>query len=226
MNALGRTTIACLLLTAGCAVEDMKEQTVVILHGMGRTRASVLILEKRFARAGYRTLNFPYSEARRSMDDISNDLLEYIEQKVETPRYHLVAHSLGNIIIRNAFRKKFPPGLGRIVMLAPPNRPAELAGKLKDNLLYRLITGDSGRKLADPEFYTDLPIPTVPFGVIAGDRALIPAHDRPSDGVVTVESTKLDGMADWVRVHHTHTFIMNSKDTFELCRRFLETGRF
>lgn len=203
-----------------------KDATVVLLHGQGRTRLSMVILSKRFRSAGYQTLNFPYNQTIRSLDEISGQLVEFIGQKVKTSDYHLIGHSLGNVIIRNAFRKDYPDGLGKIVMLAPPNQPAHLAKYFKKNLIYRMFTGDSGQKLSEEKFYRDLPIPRVPFGVIAGDKGQRLTFSEPNDGVVTVESTKLEGMADWVLLHHGHTFIMNCKDTFEHCVRFIESGRF
>ena len=203
-----------------------KDATIVLLHGQGRTRLSMVVLGKRFRSAGYQTLNFPYNQTIRSLDEISGQLVEFIGQKVKTTHYHLIGHSLGNIIIRNAFRKDYPAGLGKIVMLAPPNQPAHLAKRLKKNLIYRLFTGDSGQKLSEEKFYRDLPIPRVPFGVIAGDKGQSLTFSEPNDGVVTVGSTKLEGMADWILLHHGHTFIMNCKDTFEHCVRFIESGRF
>ena len=203
-----------------------KDGTIILLHGQGRTRLSMVILSKRFRSAGYQTLNFPYNQTIDSLEEISGQLHEFIRKKVKTSSYHLIGHSLGNVIIRNAFRKEYPAGLGKIVMLAPPNRPAHLAKRLKKNLLYRWFTGDSGQKLSEEEFYRELPVPTVPFGVIAGDKGQSLTFSEPNDAVVTVESTKLDGMADWILLHHGHTFIMNCKDTFEHCQRFIERGRF
>ncbi len=205
---------------------ETEEETVILLHGMGRSRASMLVMSKRFKDAGYKTLNFPYNQVSRSLDEISGQLIEFIRKKVKTPRYHLVAHSLGGIIIRDAFRKEYPPGMGRIVMLAPPNRPAELAQRFKKNFVYRLITGDSGQKLSEEEFYAALPVPTVDFGVIAGDKGQELTFSEPNDGLVTVESTKLDGMKDFLVLNHAHTFIMNCKDTFEQCKSFIEMGSF
>ncbi len=75
----------------------------------------------------------------------------------------LIGHSLGNVIIRDAFQKEYPDLLGTVVMLAPPNQPALLAKRLKKNLIYRVFTGDSGQKLSEEEFYNGLPVPTVPF---------------------------------------------------------------
>ena len=203
-----------------------EEETVVLLHGMGRSRLSMMVLSHRFKGAGYRTANFPYNQAGPSLDELSGKLIAFIKEKVETPRYHLIAHSLGNVIIRDAFRKEFPPGLGRIVMLAPPNHPAHLAKRFKKNFLYGWITGDSGQKLSEEEFYRDLPVPKVEFGVIAGDKGQKISFSEPNDGLVAVEGTKLEGMKDFIVLQHAHTFIMNCKDTFEHCKSFLEMGSF
>ncbi len=200
--------------------------TVVFLHGMGRSRVSMLILKKRFRKAGYAVENFPYRQATESLDDISKRLTGFIRERVRTPRYHLIGHSLGNIIIRHAFTKGYPDGLGRIVMLAPPNRPSRYAGKLKRNFLFRWVAGDSGQKLSDEEFYQSLPIPGVEFGVLAGDKGRNIGFQAPNDGIVAVEATRLSGMKDFAVVHRTHSFIMNSQEVFRLSRRFLETGSF
>jgi len=111
-------------------------------------------------------------------------------------------------------------------MIAPPNGPAELAGVLRDWSVYRYWTGDSGQKLADEAFYKTLPVPTAEFGVIAGDAGPRVAFDEPNDGVVRLNNTRLEGMADWVAVPRTHTFIMMAPETFEYCHRFLQTGSF
>jgi hypothetical protein len=71
-----------------------------------------------------------------------------------------------------------------------------------------------------------LPVPTVEFGIIAGRKGQSISFEEPNDGVVLVESTKLEGMSDWIVLERTHTFIMTAEDTFEYCRRFLETGSF
>ena len=187
----------------------------------------MVVLRQRLRGCGYRTVSFAYSSRKNTLDQITASLVDTVRRKVETPRYHLVAHSLGNVIIRNGFQNAYPKGLARVVMLAPPNQPAQLARVLRDKKLYRLLTGDSGQRLADDEFYRTLPVPDVEFGVVAGSKSLTGLlRGEANDGVVTVESTKLDGMSDWVLVHHTHTFMMNSRDTFELVRNFLRVGRF
>ena len=55
-----------------------KDETVVLLHGQGRSRLSMVVLGKRFRSAGYQTLNFPYNQTIDSLDEISDQLIEFI----------------------------------------------------------------------------------------------------------------------------------------------------
>ena len=215
-------------ITATTAREEATapRETVVLLHGMGRSRLSMLVLKGRLEKAGYAVLNFPYAPPLEKLDTITGNLDLFLRQHVKTDRYHLVGHSLGNVIIRSAFKQELRPGLGRVVMLAPPNKPAHLATVLKDVDVYQWTTGDSGQKLSSEDFYKTLPVPNVEFGVIAGDRGQKLTFKEPNDGIITVESTKLEGMKDWLLLHHTHTFMMNSRDTAEQCIHFLQTGTF
>ena len=208
-------------------MEDAAQETIVLLHGMGRSRASLLILQQRLKKEGYATLNFPYATPGKSVDELSDKLKAYVEENVKTKKYHFIAHSLGNIIIRNGFKEgEYRAGLGRMVMLGPPNQPSDLAVLFKDFKPYQWIMGESGQELSSEEFYADLPVPPIEFGVIAGDKGQRLSFDEPNDGVVTVASTKLDGMKDWVLLHHTHTFMMNSKDTAVQCINFIKHGEF
>ncbi len=202
------------------------DETVVLVHGLGRTRASLLVLQMFLRRAGFVTKNFPYRTTNTSLHGISDALHQYLETEVTTAHYHLVGHSLGNIIIRNGFARRFPVGLARIVMIAPPNRPAKLAQQLRDNPIFRVLAGDAGQKLGDEAFYRELAVPDVPFGIIAGSKGQSVTFDEPNDGVVALESTKLHQMTDWVEVSNIHTFIMNSRATREHVVSFLRRGHF
>ena len=203
-----------------------RNEAVVLLHGMGRSWMSMSVLGLRFRREGYEVHLFGYSPRKSTLDELTSNLRRLVEQEVEAPAYHFIGHSLGNIIVRNGFRGGYREGLRRIVMLAPPNGPAALASTLRHWRVYRWLTGDSGQKLADEDFYRELPIPPVEFGVIAGNHGHRLGFRDPNDGVVRVANTRLDGMRDWVEVDRTHTFIMFSTDTYELCLRFLASGSF
>lgn len=200
--------------------------TIVLLQGMGRGRASLWVLDTRLRQAGYRVVSFPYSAHSKSIEGLAEDLVVFIREHVKDSRYHLIAHSLGNLIIRTAFRTGLPPGLERIVMLAPPNKAADLARALRDNKVYQWFTGASGQLLGSEAFYAQLPVPTVEFGIIAGDRGQSVIFKEANDGVISVENTRLTGMKDWIVVHQSHNFIMNSRIVSALCVSFLENGVF
>ena len=180
-----------------------KDETVVLLHGQGRTRLSMVVLGKRFRSAGYQTLNFPYNQTIDSLDEISDQLIEFIAKKAKTTDYHLIGHSLGNVIIRNAFRKKFPDGLGKIVMLAPPNQPAHLAKLFKKNPLYRMFTGDSGQKLSQDEFYRACRSRSS-FGHCRG-QAEVDFNERTIRLWLSSQPNFM--MTDWIILDHGHTFV-------------------
>lgn len=201
-------------------------ETVILIHGLGRTRASMWPLGKRLRRAGFQVRHFPYAPAFHRFDTLISQLHDFIVDKVDTPCYHLVGHSLGNVLIRARFRVGYPCGLTRIVMLAPPNQPSKLARCLRSCPPFQLWSGESGRLLASPEFYATLPVPSVPFGVIAGNKGQRITFDEPNDNIITVESTRLAGMADHLLLPHSHSFIMNSQDTAAATIQFLRSGHF
>lgn len=203
-----------------------EQATIVLLQGVGRGTASLWVLDTRLQSAGYTTLNFPYVAHSRSIEEMAAQFLTFLEERVEEGPYHIVAHSLATLIVRAAFQKVLPPGLGRVLLIAPPTEPTGLLRILKENPVYQWFTGSSGQQLASDEFYETLPLPSVEFAVIAGDRGQEFTLTEPNDGVITVASTRLPDMADWIVVPHAHNFLANSRRVAALCVSFLENGHF
>ena len=208
-------------------------ETVILLHGYGRTSLSMWALESRLEAAGYTVHNLGYPSMRKSPED----LVEFLDRELtarcsEAPRLHFVTHSLGGILTRAYLAKHFPPNMGRVVMLAPPNRGsglADVAGRLP---LLHLLLGPTVIHLGTSadSLPNRLPPPWYDVGIIAGVDDFNPIGNlfvpRPSDGTVSVASTSLDGMHDFVSVRKSHTFIMWSGDVADYVIRFLKTGRF
>lgn len=203
---------------------------VFLIHGMGRSRSSMLLLSSRLKRAGHQPSSFGYFVSREPLAAIVERFSAHVGRTLDDDRqrdgaapYAIIGHSLGNIITRLA-SPSLPPGFERFVMLAPPNRPPLLARTLQRNPLFRALTRDAGQRLADPAFYETVPVPEVPTLIFAGDAGprarWLPFQGAPSDGVVGVDETRLDGVPHRV-VPAIHTFIMNHREVTRTLVQFL-----
>jgi hypothetical protein len=69
-----------------------------------------------------------------------------------------------------------------------------------------------------------------PVGIIAGNRSVDPTAwlllPKPHDGRVSVENTKLDGMADHIVIGTSHPWLPGNRLAIEQTIAFLKDGRF
>ncbi len=208
--------------------------TVFLLHGMGRTKLSMARLATHLSNEGYHVVNLGYPSTRQSVADSVSQLDTELKRHGEPTKghVHFVTHSLGGIIVRAYLKQQSPPNLGRVVMISPPNQGSEIADKLQDNIFYKWSTGPAGQELGTSDTSTPNQLGPVdfPLGVITGDRSLNPIFSAwiggPSDGKVSVERAAVTGMADFLVVNHSHTYIMRSSVVFRHVSHFLRTGSF
>jgi hypothetical protein len=153
---------------------------------------------------------------------------------------NLVAHSLGNLVIRRYLAAGYRGELGlrtdprvhRIVMLAPPNNGADLTKTFKNFPVMEWIWGDNAVELATnwDELRQHLATPRCQFGIIAGGKGEPNGRNRlirgDDDFVVGVEETKLAGARDFVVLPLYHSFIMNDAKVHKYVLNFLHHGYF
>jgi triacylglycerol lipase len=210
-------------------------ETVVLLHGLGRTSWSMSRLGAELERDGYRVLNLSYPSRSVPVEVLASEWLPAKLHEAGVDRAHFVTHSLGGIILRLWVRGQPPEKIGRVVMIAPPNAGTRVADKLDRFGPFRWFTGVNGRRLGTgsdslPRSLGPWPPNAGELGVIAGDCSLNPLFSHwlggPNDGKVSVESARLEGMRDFVVLPFSHTWLPFRKAAIDNVRRFLRTGHF
>ena len=228
-------TTAVLLLALGCSADadDPKPpEIVVLLHGLARTDWSMKPLEVRLEKAGYVVENLHYG----SMDQTPEEILAQLRGQLvaccsEASKLHFVTHSLGGILTRAYVAESRPENLGRVVMIAPPNKGSELADWIAGSELLSWTMGPTAVELGtDPDSLPNrLPPADFEVGIIAGTGSVNPFEGKvagENDGTVSVESTKLEGMTDFITMPYSHTFIMQTEPVARQVVSFLQTGPF
>ncbi len=214
------------------ATPNENADTVVILHGLGRSSSAMWMLAKRLEAAGYRTERFGYRSLKQTPDEIVAALGAQLHRccRRADRRVHFVGHSLGGLIARAFLARREVPNLGRVVLLGTPSKGSELADAFQKKWWFDLL-GPTVKQLGTSQngLASNLPEPDYPVGVIAGVREgrenedYLPGAD---DGLVTVASTKFTGMTDFVVVPIGHSAMRYSKPVAGQVVNFLKTGRF
>jgi pimeloyl-ACP methyl ester carboxylesterase len=192
---------------------------LVLIHGMGRTRLSMLRLRRRLRRAGHRPILFGYSPTFETLQGASARLVALIGRRVDPAHYALVGHSLGTVLIHTALGQLENRPPAACFLLAPPMVACRAAKFFSRNGLYKLLTGEMGQLLANDAFMRQLPMPPVPTRIYAGIRGLraswLPFGMEANDFILSVSEATGRYEAEAVKVPSSHTFIMNSQPVFE-----------
>lgn len=211
-------------------------ECVILLHGLARSSLSMNPMQEALDEEGYVTANIDYPSRDHEIETLANiavgEGLEKCRLHDDLSRIHFVTHSLGGILVRQYLHVQPIEKLGRVVMLGPPNQGSAAADELEGVPGFDLINGPAGQQLGKGDDSVPLALGPVDFelGVIAGDRTIDPITsavlENPDDGRVSVDDTKIEGMDDFIVVHHSHAFMMRMSRVIDLTKTFLSTGSF
>ena len=208
---------------------------VVLLHGISRTARSFRKMQAALESAGYATLNLDYASRRKGLEALAEDIHPAIQRFADgiDGSVHFVCHSMGGLLARVYIARYRPTRLGRVVMLGTPNSGSEIADRLGHLKLYRAFFGPAGQQLGtqrDAAIEALLPPVDYPVGIIAGNRSIYPLASafltKPHDGRVSIENTKLDGMADHIVIPASHPWLMRNSIAIAQTIAFLRDGTF
>lgn len=244
----GRDTITLLILlliaisvpvpaesSIALASKTSATECVILLHGFGRTPHSMEKMADRLEASGYTVWNEGYPSTEKPIDELVTDhLIPAVQwaKEMGAEKIHFVTHSLGGILVRVYLQQNSLPAGSRIVMLGPPNSGSQVVDRLRSFFLYKWFMGPAGQQLGtDAESVpNNLGPVTADIGIIAGTRSMEPWFSMilpgKDDGKVSVESTKLEEMNDFLTVKSTHPFIMRAPEVIDQVVFYLRNGRF
>lgn len=211
--------------------------TVVLFHGIARTKKSMEKLAGFLSGHGYRVVNVAYPSTKFSLEDLVGLIRPQIDDAATNAgegRIHLLGYSMGGLVIRALLKDYRPANLGRVIMVGTPNNGSEVADFLKGWFLYRKLYGPAGQQLITDQRTMIGLFGAVDYelGIIAGNRTIDPVSSLivglgvPNDGKVSVDSTRLDGATAHIVLPANHTFFPVNKVMWRQALSFLKDGRF
>jgi hypothetical protein len=210
----------------------VNKEIIVLLHGLGRGTTSMWLLASRLEDAGYYVHRVGYSSLDQRPDEILQDISKQINEccRDHEQPVHFVGHSLGGLMIRAYLQDNEVDNLGRVVLLGTPNNGTEAADHFSDGWLMKIL-GPTANALGtdDESFPNSLAPPYYPVGIIAGklnsrlNDQVVPGED---DGLVSIESTKIDGMTDFIVIETGHSMMRYDSEVADQTVAFIKFGAF
>ncbi|WED24780.1 triacylglycerol lipase [Vibrio sp. JC009] len=200
--------------------------TIVILHGLYMHGLVMLPLSQRLQELGYKTRIISYNTLSIDEKKLFNDIDAALEEEGNI----LLGHSLGGLMIKRYLASRAPSSkkISHVITLASPIKGASIAEKVQIMGLGVFLGNSVDHGLVLHEDQWEFPqllgsiTGTVPIGI----RSLLLRDDQATDGTVTVEETKIKGMADHVETTTSHTGIILSTQAIRQIDHFIKNDHF
>ncbi|TRZ97896.1 MAG: alpha/beta fold hydrolase [Rhodocyclaceae bacterium] len=205
-----------------------KTETAILIHGLWM-HGVVLLPYQRWLRAeGFAVRRFSYPSRRVGLDDNVRLLSRFVSE-TQGAVIHLVAHSLGGLVVLKMLSEAADQRIRRAILLGTPFAGCHVGSTLaRKPVLAQLI----GRTFED---WFRLPRPVLPaaveIGVVAGTRRIslgriVSGLARPNDGLIAVEETHLATARDSIALNVGHSGMLASRNCAGQVASFLRTGNF
>lgn len=205
--------------------------TVVFVHGAIVRGWEMALLRRRLRQLGYRVRQFRYRSMMKGLDENARKLGDFLRE-TEGDILHVIGHSMGGVLVRQVFEQNPDPRPGRLIAIGSPLLDCWV-GRRISRLHPRLGRCLVGQTVADHISRPSDPVwrGSRDFGVLAGTYrlgigAIFSSLPRPSDGVVLLHETRLQGVRDHVTFRLNHFGMLFSTRCCAQIARFLATGEF
>ena len=204
-------------------------EAVVFLHGLWMTGLEMTPLRRRIAAEGFQCHQFRYSSLLAAPEWNAARLDRFL-RSVDADVVHLVAHSLGGLVVTHLFERYPMQRPGRVVMLGTPINGSRTAACMARTPLTRWLLGRSIRRGllgGAPRWKAGREL-----GMVAGNRGFgigtlfCWALDTPNDGTVALAETRSPEISAHLAVPHGHFGMLWSEAVAGSVTAFLRWGDF
>lgn len=198
-------------------------ETVILLHGLSRSMASMRRLAKYVEKGGFNPVLIDYPSGKTTIERLAEGILAALPNE---GKLHFVGHSLGGILSVRVTKMLPVERRGRIVQHGAPNFGSEIAERV--SIFGKLI----GPALAELVPHSGEDTIGLDIGAIAGTAAipvygLITGIDGANDGKVSVVSAWGNAPAEkCLALPVAHSIMMQDRRVIDATVTFLKTGRF
>ncbi|MBN2188289.1 MAG: hypothetical protein JW699_02455 [Chitinispirillaceae bacterium] len=231
-----RTAAAVLCALLAVSSASFGSRKVYLVHGFGSSPVLMRSIEKHLRKNGIATVNFGYRSVTRELAAGGDSLYARIKRDtLDTVSF--VTHSMGALVVRSITGKMEQdsafPKVHRMVMVAPPNRGAELADLFSKGKMWRYVLGPNLAHLTtdSSSLAHRLPVPErYEIGVIVGIKGNMKGYNPfirgDNDGYLTPASARLGSEKETYYVNAEHSMIIHNKKVLRLVLKFLRAGTF
>ncbi len=198
-------------------------ETVILLHGLSRSMASMRRLEKRVEEGGFKPVLIDYPSGKTTVERLAEGIFSALPIK---GKLHFVGHSLGGILSVRVTKMLPVERRGRIVQLGAPNFGSEIAARA--SVFGKLI----GPALGELVPHSGEDTIGLDIGAIAGTAAIsaygfITGIEGENDGKVCVISAWGNAPAGKrIALPVAHSIMMQDRRVIAATVKFLKTGTF
>lgn len=199
---------------------------VVLVPGLWMPAAVMLWMGAGLARRGYTVHRFAY-RGRDSLEANLERLARFTRASCHGA-VHFVGHSLGGVLVHDLLQRERALAAGRVVLVGAPVRGCLAGRRLGTAGIGRWMMGGSASRWQECDARWGR---SEALGVIAGTLPvglgrLLGSLPGDNDGVVRVEETRVEGMADRALLRAGHSALTVSPKVISLVDQFLLQGRF
>ncbi len=204
-------------------------EAAVFIHGIWLSGMEMALLRRRIRARGYRCHQFRYHSILQTPAENARRLDGFLAQ-IDADVIHLVAHSLGGIVVLHLFDLNPFQKPGRVVMLASPVAGSALARRLSRGGWLRGLLGRSTERgvLGDAPRWKG----RRELGMVAGTRGfgmgklLFGGVAHPNDGTVAVAETAREESLLRLHVPYSHFGMLFAAPVARAVANFLTSGDF